>query len=124
MEHIYTDKEKKPTPKYKKGDEAWFIDEPYNLHVMPTKCEIKGDALITWFEGKNNNPSKWRIEYKYRPCYCERTVRHNISEEDLYATEREALQEAFKNFKQNIRTNVERFEDRVRKLGIDMDCSI
>lgn len=124
MDGNYTNKKKKPTPKYKKGDEAWLIDNHYELNISPTKCEITSEPIITWLEGNHSNPSKWRIEYKYRPCYCERTVRHNISEEDLYATEGEALQAAFEYFRRNVQTKVEHFSARALKLGIDMDCSI
>lgn len=124
MENNYTNREEKPTPKYKKGDEAWFLDNPYTIDVTPTKCIITSEPIITLAHYKEPKMDKWFIAYRYKPFYCERAVRHTIGEEELYATEGEALQEAFNLFKRNVRTKVDHFSDRALKLGIDMDCNV
>ena len=43
-EYKYTNKEKRPIPKYRNGDIAWYID---NWFEHPQRCIIKGCCNVS-----------------------------------------------------------------------------
>lgn len=114
-EYKYTNKEEKPIPKYKNGDVVWYIDRWFE---HPQRCIIKGCCNVSWFEGNKFNPSGCRINYKYKPDYCERTKQHTIREESLFDTEQEALIALFEEFKDNVKTKIDFFSKEAKRLGI------
>ena len=117
----YTNKEERPIPKYKIGDIAWYIDSWFE---HPQRCIIKGCCNVSWFEGNKFNPSGWRISYKYKPDYCERTKQHTIREESLFDTEQKALIALFEQFKEKVKNKLYFFGKEANRLGIKQQLKL
>lgn len=117
----YTNKEKRPIPKYRNGDIAWYIDGWFE---HPQRCIIKGCCNVSWFEGNELNPSGWWIDYKYKPDYCERTKQYTIREESLFDTEQEALIALFEEFKDEVKRKIDLFSKEAKRLGIKQQLKL
>lgn len=112
----YTDKSVEPIPKYKKGDEVYFLYDFIGFDKKPTKCIIKSDADITW---KEYDGGFWDVNYRFKPWFNERVVQYSIREEDLYPTEEEALIASFDIFKNRVADTLNNYREMANSLGIN-----
>ena len=62
----------------------------------------------------------WKIEYCHKPRYNRRAAMFTISEDKLYETEIEATVVFYKEYIEKVKNNLEGFERKFKRLGIEM----
>ena len=104
--------------------------------MSPTTTEIR-DVLIMWREDEKLDPypqmkkkkkeewyaervPHWEIEYCHKPRTNRRAARFTINEDKLYETEIEATVVFYKEYIEKVKNNLEGFERKFKRLGIEM----